>query len=391
MDSQLQAFSNELLLLDQMGEIPILDAREERALLIQAQNGDKTARNRLVQCNLKLILKKAQSLHKKYVSVSLLDLFQEGVIGFMNAIDKFDINYDTRLTTYANKAIEQSISRAFFDKYSPLRITEKWRMEYEKLEKKGLLNDSNSLRAEISYLKQINFKSVTYLDNHIGSDASLTIADTLEDKNDDYEALQQDLDLRYLRYSLQENLSNYQYYILYHRVLSPQKKTLEQLAHELHITVEGVRRAQSNIINKIRKKYVDGSTSTLNLTCSVPTKDLPPFEPLHLFYHVSFYALGKVVDEITYTIIYWIYVKKRQMESIIAKTQLSLSEISQMVERVKQQYPWFLNPNDPLYQQLEEELTKQRSVREIINQNMDPQILFSSEKQITKARKSISK
>ena len=88
---------------------PLLTADEEKELLERAHNGDKAAREKLINSNLRLVL----SIAKKYVNngIDLMDLFQEGTVGLMNAVDKFNPDYGTKLSTYASYHIKSVIQR----------------------------------------------------------------------------------------------------------------------------------------------------------------------------------------------------------------------------------------------------------------------------------------
>ena len=89
---------------------PLLSAEEEAELLQRAQAGDEEARNRLVECNLRLVI----SVARRYVrpGLSLEDLVQEGAIGLIKAINHFDTSRGLRFSTYATWWVRQTIGRA---------------------------------------------------------------------------------------------------------------------------------------------------------------------------------------------------------------------------------------------------------------------------------------
>jgi RNA polymerase primary sigma factor len=89
---------------------PLLSAEEEAELLQRAQEGDEQARDRLVECNLRLVL----SIARRYVrpGLALEDLVQEGAIGLIKAINHFDTSRGLRFSTYATWWIRQAIGRA---------------------------------------------------------------------------------------------------------------------------------------------------------------------------------------------------------------------------------------------------------------------------------------
>lgn len=99
---------------------PLLNDAEMRELLKRAQNGDTQARERLVNCNLKLVFNLVRRFQNR--GYDLEDLFQIGCIGLMKAIDKFDLNYDVRFSTYAVPMIVGEIRRFLRDD-NPVKVS----------------------------------------------------------------------------------------------------------------------------------------------------------------------------------------------------------------------------------------------------------------------------
>ena len=91
----------------------LLSNEEVKALLLKSQNGDKEARDRLVKCNLKLVHSIVNRFNNR--GYDLEDLFQYGVIGLVKAIDKFDLSYDVKFSTYAVPLIIGEIKRFLRD------------------------------------------------------------------------------------------------------------------------------------------------------------------------------------------------------------------------------------------------------------------------------------
>lgn len=98
------------LYLKQAGEFPLLSSDEERELIEKAKSGNREARQRLIECNLKLVI----SIAKKYASSpeQLMDLIQEGNIGLLKAVERFDLSKGVRFSTYAVWWIRQTVTRA---------------------------------------------------------------------------------------------------------------------------------------------------------------------------------------------------------------------------------------------------------------------------------------
>ena len=106
--------------LKEIGVVPLLSNEEEKELAIAVENGDLEAKQRLAEANLRLVV----SIAKRYVGrgMQFLDLIQEGNMGLMNAVDKFDYSKGFKFSTYATWWIRQAITRAIADQARTIRI-----------------------------------------------------------------------------------------------------------------------------------------------------------------------------------------------------------------------------------------------------------------------------
>jgi len=104
----------------EIGKIPLLTAEEEVILAKRIENGDKEAKQLLTTANLRLVV----SIAKKYSKsgLELLDLIQEGNIGLMRAVEKFDYTKGFKFSTYATWWIRQAITRAIADQARTIRV-----------------------------------------------------------------------------------------------------------------------------------------------------------------------------------------------------------------------------------------------------------------------------
>ena len=106
--------------LKEIGKVPLLTAEEEIDLAIRIEEGDKRARKKLAESNLRLVV----SIAKRYVGrgMSFLDLIQEGNLGLIKAVEKFDYTKGFKFSTYATWWIRQAITRAIADQARTIRI-----------------------------------------------------------------------------------------------------------------------------------------------------------------------------------------------------------------------------------------------------------------------------
>ena len=106
--------------LKEIGVVPLLTNEEEKELAIAAAEGDLMAKQRLAEANLRLVV----SIAKRYVGrgMQFLDLIQEGNMGLMKAVDKFDYSKGFKFSTYATWWIRQAITRAIADQARTIRI-----------------------------------------------------------------------------------------------------------------------------------------------------------------------------------------------------------------------------------------------------------------------------
>ena len=108
------------MFLKEIGKIPLLTFEEENQLAERMVNGDKEAKKKLIESNLRLVV----SIAKKYIGrgMNFLDLIQEGNLGLIKAVDKFDQSKGYKFSTYATWWIRQAITRAIADQARTIRI-----------------------------------------------------------------------------------------------------------------------------------------------------------------------------------------------------------------------------------------------------------------------------
>jgi RNA polymerase primary sigma factor len=119
-DERLQTADPLKLYVRQIGDGRLLTASEERELARRKDLGDESAKRRLIECNLRLVMSITRNYTK--AGVPLLDLIQEGNLGLIRAVEKFDYKMGYKLSTYATWWIRQAVTRALADQGRTIRL-----------------------------------------------------------------------------------------------------------------------------------------------------------------------------------------------------------------------------------------------------------------------------
>ena len=115
-----KVYDNVKIYLKSIGKVPLLKTEQEKEIAKRIQAGDQDAKDELIEANLRLVV----AIAKKYVGRGLqfLDLIQEGNLGLVKAVDKFDYTKGFKFSTYATWWIRQAITRAIADQARTIRI-----------------------------------------------------------------------------------------------------------------------------------------------------------------------------------------------------------------------------------------------------------------------------
>ena len=268
------AFENEFLsdvtqiYLNEIGANPLLTAEEEGALARRVREGDFAARQTMIERNLRLVV----NIAKHYLNrgIPLLDLVEEGNLGLMHALDKFDPERGFRFSTYATWWIRQNIERAIMNQSRTIRLP-----VHVVKELNQVLRAQRSLEATGNgefTLEQIALKleksveevrAILALSEHTASlDAPLEIDPTLSigESLADEQALApdahiQDSEVEELIQQWIGTLNEKQRLVIRHRygLDECEVMTLEELAAQLSLTRERVRQIQLEALGQLRR------------------------------------------------------------------------------------------------------------------------------------------
>src|SRR4051794_3187961 len=158
--------------LNAIARTPLLTKAEERRLAQRVERGDLDAKTRMVEANLRLVVHVAKRYQRPGHGFPLADLIQEGTLGLVRAVEKFDHRLGYRFSTYATIWIRQAIGRAIETKARSIRLPERVTKEIRAAERKGLQVDP-----ELRLLAG----PVLSLDQPLGDDDGPRLGDLLSD------------------------------------------------------------------------------------------------------------------------------------------------------------------------------------------------------------------
>ncbi len=174
----------------EIGRFPLLSAEEEQSLARQLRAGSDGARERLIVCNLRLVAKIAQEYTD--VGLPLMDLIQEGNLGLIQAVDRFDPDRGFRLSTYAAWWIRREILLAINNSARMIRIPDylfralRRMSQIRSMAEEGLMQDGEITEAvgiSIDRLRQIETQvnEMTSLDRSVGPESDETLEEQVID------------------------------------------------------------------------------------------------------------------------------------------------------------------------------------------------------------------
>lgn len=254
--------------LSEIGFSPLLTAQEEVYYARRVLQGDASARNRMVESNLRLVVKIARRYMNR--GLSLLDLIEEGNLGLIHAVEKFDPERGFRFSTYATWWIRQTIERALMNQTRTIRLPihiikeingylRTARHLAQTLDHEPTADDiAQALDRSVTDVKrmlQLN-ERVASVDTPIGKDEDRSLLDAIpDDNNPDPSQLLQDVDLNEKLEFWLDQLNDKQRIVVKRRfgLGGLEKATLEQVGNEIGVTRERVRQIQIDALRRLRK------------------------------------------------------------------------------------------------------------------------------------------
>ena len=246
----------------------LLTKEQEEELFTKIKNGDIEARNELITKNLRLVI----SIAKRHVGsgMDLLDLIEEGNVGLIKAVEKFDINKGYRFSTYATCWIRQAITNSNNEKRRTIRIS-----AYQE-NKIRLLKDYNNSyycdngkyptkeeiaayfnwdKSTVENILSIVKTKIVLLSTPISDDSDDELIDFIEDKDEiDTDKI---IFSKQIREAIEKsNLTERETKVLYLRfgIYDGERRTLEEISKIFNLTRERIRQIETNAFRKLRRK-----------------------------------------------------------------------------------------------------------------------------------------
>lgn len=253
--------------LREIGQIPLLTHKEELELAKKALEGDEFANKRLIEANLRLVV----SIAKKHTNrgLKLLDLIQEGNIGLMKAVEKFEYTKGYKFSTYATWWIRQAITRAIADQGRTIRIPVHMIETINKIKKEAriylqetgkdatpeILAERLGMEVEkVKSIQEMNQDPIS-LETPVGSEEDSELGDFVEDQKmlTPYELTNRSL-LREQLDSVLGSLSSREEKVLRYRygLDDGSPKTLEEVGKIFKVTRERIRQIEVKALRKLR-------------------------------------------------------------------------------------------------------------------------------------------
>ena len=257
------------LYLKEIGRVPLLKASEEQELAKRILQGDLEAKNQLITANLRLVV----SIAKHYIGRGMLflDLIEEGNLGLIKAVEKFDYTKNFKFSTYATWWIRQAITRAIADQARTIRIpvhmvetiNKITRVQRQLVQKLGREPTAEEISEELNgsmtpdrirEIQRIALEPVS-LESPIGEEDDSHLGDFVEDKESvsPTEYTTQSM-IRSALYDVMSDLTDREEKVLRLRygIGDGKPRTLEEVGKEFGVTRERIRQIEAKAIRKLR-------------------------------------------------------------------------------------------------------------------------------------------
>lgn len=263
-----KVYDNVKIYLKSIGKVPLLKTEQEKEIAKRIQAGDQDAKDELIEANLRLVV----AIAKKYVGRGLqfLDLIQEGNLGLVKAVDKFDYTKGFKFSTYATWWIRQAITRAIADQARTIRIpvhmvetinklTRVQRQLVQELDREPTAEEiaerlGNISAEKVREIQKISMEPVS-METPIGEEDDSHLGDFIEDKHalspDEYatnELLKDEINNVLMMLTERER----KVIQLRFGLIDGRARTLEEVGKVFGVTRERIRQIEAKALRKLK-------------------------------------------------------------------------------------------------------------------------------------------
>ena len=266
-ESKITSVNSIKLYLNEINHFSLLTKEEEAELAAAAMKGEPQAKQDLINHNLRLVV----YIAKQYIGqgLSLMDLIQEGNLGLIKAVDKFDVTKGFKFSTYATYWIKQAISYALMNQSRNIRVPvhtielisnikkfeREFQQQYNRVPKKEEV--AKKLKIEIEKVKQAYYwmKDTTSLDIVVNEDKDTTIGNLIEDESisSSFDAIEKE-ELSEAINKVLNTLNEKEKNVIMMRfgIGTNVPHTLEEIGKSLHLSKERIRQIEEVALRKLR-------------------------------------------------------------------------------------------------------------------------------------------
>ena len=274
---------SQTMFFNEIRQYRLLTPEETRDLIIKAQNGNMTARDDLINHNIRLIIYIAKKFDLPNNQITISDLIQEGVFGLSKAIEKFDINKGYMFSTYATWWIKQAIKKFLSSSSTTIRYSKNVRRNFRKLDRATKIildetghNPSISELAKVSGLTETQIKDLeTIARADISLDSPVTSKDS-ESKLSDFiadeapaieeEIINEDFKEAIITALFNTKMPERERQIIIHRfgLLGHRKKTLVEVGKMFNVTRERIRQQEVKALRRLKNNSACKALKNVN-------------------------------------------------------------------------------------------------------------------------------
>lgn len=268
LSEQVSADDTIRLYLRDVQRTPLLTAEAERELALKVEQGDRAARNKMIESNLRLVVKIAKRYNNR--GLPFLDLIEEGNLGLMKAVDRFSLAKECRFSTYATWWIRQSIERALVNQSRTIRLPvhvsddisrmlrASRRLSQELHREPTVQEVADAIKVKPTYILRLMvlIKRTCSMETPIGDGNDFILGDTIEDTSAVSPAdLLENLDYYEMILERLNQLNENERTIMGLRFgLDDQEpQTLDTIGQSFGVTRERIRQIEVKALDKLRK------------------------------------------------------------------------------------------------------------------------------------------